>query len=208
MTNLVTISKSNQPVTTSLKIAEVFSKEHKSVIRAINNIIGGLRNLEDEGRFNFEPVNGHKIVPVNFYLDSYTDSKNEKRKQYIVTRDGFTLLAMGFTGAKALQFKLAYINAFNEMEKKLEAKKALPLDMNAIGGMVKKCCAVAVRQELNAILAGDPKADWEVTDKDLIYQLYRWHATKAKADTEEFRRLYAENEELKKKIAAIKKAVR
>lgn len=82
------------------------------------------------------------------------------------------------------------------------------VDMNAIGGMVKKCCAVAVRQELNAILAGDPKADWEVTDKDLIFQLQRWHATKAKADTEEFRRLYAENEELKKKIAAIKKAVR
>ena len=54
MLDLVTINENHQAVTTSVKIAEVFGKEHKSVIRAINNIIGDLRNLEDGGQLNFE----------------------------------------------------------------------------------------------------------------------------------------------------------
>lgn len=54
MLDLVTINENHQAVTTSVKIAEVFSKEHRNVIRAINNIIGDLRNLEDGGQLNFE----------------------------------------------------------------------------------------------------------------------------------------------------------
>lgn len=154
--DLVTINENRQPVTTSLKIAEVFGREHKNVIRAINNIIGDLRNLEDSGRHNFAPssacdsnrLNFELVNDVNFYLDSYIDVKGEKRKQYIVTRDGFTLLAMGFTGKKALEFKIQYIAAFNAMEQALKSQVPVPLDAKAIGGIVKNCCAVAVREEL------------------------------------------------------------
>lgn len=154
--DLVTVNENRQPVTTSVKIAEVFGREHKNVIRAINNIIGDLRNLEDSGRHNFAPssacdsnrLNFELVNDVNFYLDSYIDVKGEKRKQYIITRDGFTLLAMGFTGKKALEFKIQYIAAFNAMEQALKSQVPVPLDAKAIGGIVKNCCAVAVREEL------------------------------------------------------------
>lgn len=135
MQDLVTINENHQPVTTSVKIAEVFGKEHRNVIRAINNIIGDLRNLEDSGRLNFEQ-------------SSYINLQGKEQKQYIVTRDGFTLLAMGFTGKKALEFKIQYIAAFNAMEQALKSQVPVPLDAKAIGGIVKNCCAVAVREEL------------------------------------------------------------
>lgn len=135
MQDLVTINENHQPVTTSVKIAEVFGKEHRNVIRAINNIIGDLRNLEDSGRLNFEQ-------------SSYINLQGKEQKQYIVTRDGFTLLAMGFTGKKALEFKIQYIAAFNAMEQALRSQVPAPLDAKAVGGIVKNCCAVAVREEL------------------------------------------------------------
>ena len=135
MQDLVTINENHQPVTTSVKIAEVFGKEHRNVIRAINNIIGDLRNLEDSGRLNFEQ-------------SSYINLQGKEQKQYIVTRDGFTLLAMGFTGKKALEFKIQYIAAFNAMEQALKSQVPVPLDAKVIGGIVKNCCAVAVREEL------------------------------------------------------------
>lgn len=99
--------KDGKAVTTSLKIAEVFGKQHKNVLKAI-------RDMEcpaDFCRRNFEPV-------------EYTDSKGEKRPMYEITRDGFTLLAMGFTGDKAMEFKIAYIEAFNAMETALKPNAA------------------------------------------------------------------------------------
>lgn len=88
--------------TTSLKIAEVFGKRHADVIRAI-------KSIETPDNFNER----------NFALVEYTDAKGEKRPAYQIARDGFTLLAMGFTGEKAMQFKIAYIEAFNAMEEQL-----------------------------------------------------------------------------------------
>ncbi|WP_412612633.1 Rha family transcriptional regulator [Candidatus Pseudoruminococcus sp.] len=97
--------KKNEEVltTTSRDVAEVFGKEHKNVLRDIET----LQCSEDFRKLNFEPT-------------SYTDSWNRKQKEYIMTRDGFTLLVMGYTGEKAMQFKEAYIKAFNEMEKELK----------------------------------------------------------------------------------------
>lgn len=80
-----------------------------------------------------------------------------------------------------------------------------PVDMKAIGCLVKKCCAVAVRDELRNILAGDSKSEnWEVSDQDLIYQLYHWHNTKNKAETLAFRKLYAERDALLAENADLK----
>lgn len=96
--NLVSVLN-NTAVTTSLIVAEYFEKRHKDVLRAINS-------LECSAKFNQR----------NFAPVEYKDAKGELRPMYYLTRDGFTFLAMGFTGKVAAKFKEAYINAFNEME--------------------------------------------------------------------------------------------
>lgn len=228
MNNLVEISKDKQVITTSLRVAEVFGKRHDNILRQINSLIGSLREQQD-----FSPL---KNEEAKFAVANYKDEQGKLRKQYIITRDGFTLLAMGFTGSKALKFKLQYIQAFNAMEAKLKAiypcgtaavcgevnvrehtrslpsgKKEIVLSEKAkteIGGIVKSCMAAAFREELNNFLEGMPKTeDWEVSDSELIFWLHRWHATKNKADTLKFRQLTSENQDLKAKLAKIKQAV-
>ena len=113
-----------EAVTTSRAVAEQFGKRHDHVTRDIESIISQLNvpnfgdiNPENELNVpNFEPVKNSEFADRNFILSEYTDERGRKQKQYILTRDGFTLLAMGFTGAKAMQFKVAYITAFNRME--------------------------------------------------------------------------------------------
>lgn len=105
MTNLV-IMKDQQAVTTSLQVAETFEKNHQHVLRDLDNLKEGVQNWTDL-----------------FYEDTYIHPQNKQEyRQIIMNRDGFTLLAMGFTGKKALQFKLQYINAFNEMKKTIKEK--------------------------------------------------------------------------------------
>lgn len=103
---LVQISDNNQLTTTSLKIAERFGMEHKNVLRKI-------QALEIPADF----------TRLNFKLSEYIDSTGRKCKQYTITRDGFTLLAMGFTGKKAMKFKIDFINAFRAMEAELMNRK-------------------------------------------------------------------------------------
>jgi len=94
--------------TTSLKVAEAFSKQHKHIIEKI-------KNLECSEEFN-----GSNFRPVE-----YLDNKGEKRPSYQMTKNGFMFLVMGFTGKKAAQIKEAYINAFDAMYEKLFPKKSL-----------------------------------------------------------------------------------
>ena len=99
-----------QPCTTSLKIAEVFGKQHRNVLQAI-------RDLEAPADF----------AQLNFKRGTYLDANQQERPMFHITRDGFTLLAMGFTGKAAMRFKVAYIEAFNAMEQQLRAQvPALP----------------------------------------------------------------------------------
>lgn len=99
--------RDGKPVTTSRAVAEQFGKQHKNVIQAIEGLRTTLDETEDGRAFN----------RLNFQPVTLPDGKGEKRPAYLLTRDGFTLLAMGFTGVKAVQFKVAYINAFNRMER-------------------------------------------------------------------------------------------
>ncbi|WP_313150731.1 Rha family transcriptional regulator [Lysinibacillus capsici] len=102
--NLVII-QNRQAVTTSLQVAESFEKRHDHVLRDIETILGGLPNSGE--------------APM-FYESTYEHPQNKQQyRMFYMNRDGFTLLAMGFTGQKAMQFKLAYIQAFNEMERQL-----------------------------------------------------------------------------------------
>lgn len=99
MNELVFLQK-EEAVTTSLIVAEKFQKRHDRVLRTIENLMEGL------------PKNG----VVKFHQSTYKDQKGEHRKMYYMNRDAFALLVMGFTGKKALQWKLDYIAAFNAME--------------------------------------------------------------------------------------------
>lgn len=94
--------ETQQPMTTSLTVAEVFGKRHADIIRSIQRI-----DCSEE------------FTERNFALSVYQDSTGRNLPQYELTKDGFTFLAMGFTGSKAAQFKESYIVAFNAMEKQL-----------------------------------------------------------------------------------------
>ena len=106
MLNVVQIVDGNA-VTTSRKVAEVFEKQHKDVLRAIRE----LEMPEDFGQRNFAPSE---------YEATNNLGKTVKYPEYLITKDGFSLLVMGFTGKKAMEFKIAFINAFNTMEEELK----------------------------------------------------------------------------------------
>lgn len=101
MNNLV-IMHDQQAVTTSLILAEAFDKQHKHVIEAIEKKISTAENSA--------------LLKTMFVEDCYTASNGKQNKMYYLNRDGFTFIAMGFTGRKADEFKLKYIDAFNKME--------------------------------------------------------------------------------------------
>lgn len=144
MNNLVEISKDKQVITTSLRVAEVFGKRHDNILRQINSLIGSLREQQD-----FSPL---KNEEAKFAVANYKDEQGKLRKQYIITRDGFTLLAMGFTGSKALKFKLQYIQAFNAMEAKL--KTIYPCGTGAVCGPNVGCGEVNVREHTRSLPSG------------------------------------------------------
>ena len=81
--------------------------------------IASVEGEKDADNIAVLPSPTSDFAAQNFLLVEYTDAQGKPRPEYLLTRDGFTLLAMGFTGAKALTFKVAYINAFNHMEQLL-----------------------------------------------------------------------------------------
>jgi len=103
--------ENGQAITLSTEVARVFDKQHKNVLQAIENL---LVDLPTDSRLNFQQTEISRPSPLN--------GEPIKSPAYHLTRDGFTLLAMGFTGKRALAFKLAYIDAFNKMEAALASK--------------------------------------------------------------------------------------
>lgn len=102
MKNLL-IMHNQQAVTSSTALAETFGKHHNHILRDIEALKEGVQNWTDL-----------------FFETTYTHPQNKQQyRMYLMNRDGFTLLAMGFTGSKALHFKVEYINAFNQMERQM-----------------------------------------------------------------------------------------
>lgn len=107
---LVEIKKVNKEeiaICTSLDVAETFGKEHYHVIEDIRKIQTNISTPEFSGLF---------------CEDSYIASNGKRNPMYVMNRDGFTLLVMGYNGEKAMRFKLEYIKQFNAMEKALKGK--------------------------------------------------------------------------------------
>ena len=101
--NLGLTEKGGKAVVPSRDIARAFEKNHQHVMRDIRNII------ENDAQWGAS----------NFGQSSYMNEQGKSQPEYLISRDGFTLLVMGYTGEKAMRFKKAYIAAFNEMERRL-----------------------------------------------------------------------------------------
>ena len=133
-----------EPTTLSTDLARHFGKRHDDVLRTIRNLLpqlpdGGIRNFAD--------------TPL-------TDEHNgQSYSAYRLTRDGFTLLAMGFTGKKALAFKLAYIDAFNRMEAALH-QPADTQRMELAFSLAAEAAAQVHRTVFNAVMQGDAD-EWQ-----------------------------------------------
>lgn len=109
--NHLVIMHEQQAVTTSLQVADAFGKQHKHVIEAIESKLSTAENS----------------ALLEMFQESTYQARNGKlNKMYYMNRDGFTFIAMGFTGQKADGFKLKYISAFNQMEKSVKAPMQLP----------------------------------------------------------------------------------
>lgn len=153
--NQLVVINNNQIVVSSKDIAEHFCKEHKVVLRAIREIL-----LEQNCANEF------------FHEESY--SYNGRRlPMYLMNRDGFSLLAMGFTGKKALQWKLKYIEAFNEMEETLkqgyleESVNQNELHCKTYNGVP----VITLGDFAEIINRNRTSTLWHLKDKGLPYQL-------------------------------------
>lgn len=103
--------KKDEAVCTSIDVAEKFGKQHSKVIRSIEDIVRGLAEIGD--------------TKQAFIKSSYIEEQNgQEYPMYIMNRDGFSLLVMGFTGKNALEWKWKYIQVFNSMEKLLSERQS------------------------------------------------------------------------------------
>lgn len=141
--NLGVVSYNGQIVVSSRDVAAVFEKEHRRVMQNI-------RELGCSEKFRLH----------NFVQSSYRNAQNREQPQYLMTKDGFVILAMSFTGKKAMAFKEAYIAEFNRMRECLEGgpkikKKALPAVWNTgmaaamVSRFIDECCV----QDRNGVVS-------------------------------------------------------
>ena len=111
MNELVFRGQNDQVITTSLLVAETFDKEHRNVLKSIRKLMSAT----------------NVAVAQMFDETTYVNEQGKEQPMFVMNRDGFTLLAMGFSGEKALEFKVKYINAFNKMEAELKSQQTKQL---------------------------------------------------------------------------------
>ena len=165
--NELVVMKDQQAVTDSLQVARNFEKEHKNVLQSIDEIMGVAENSADL-----------------FHEDFYIHPQNKQKYRIIyMNRDGFTLLAMGFTGKKALEFKLKYIEAFNQMEAHIKQEldtSALSPELQAFGNIFKALANQELAQKqletkvdnISEIVALNT-TDWRKDSQNLINRIVK-----------------------------------
>ncbi len=108
--------KDSQIYCDSLQIAETFNKRHDNVLRDIYKITQPKSGLSEQ------------FIKLNFEESSYKNNQNKKQPMFLLTKNGFAILTMGFTGAKAMKFKELYIRKFEEMEEFIKSLQTAKLE--------------------------------------------------------------------------------
>lgn len=103
--NIVLDEKNNQLVVSSLQVAKDFGKEHKHILNSIRNLVA------------------ENSVAKSWFFEATYNNRGKQYPMYLMNRDGFSLLIMGFTGKEALNWKIKYIEAFNKMESQLRSEQ-------------------------------------------------------------------------------------
>lgn len=106
MSDIALFNQGGKILASSRDVAEKFGKNHKEILRSIDNISKEISTAQ---------------FCALFKISNYKASNGKTNKEYLIDRDGFSLLCMGFTGTKALEWKLKYIDAFNQMEETLKS---------------------------------------------------------------------------------------
>lgn len=153
--NKLVVINNNQIVVSSKDIADHFGKQHKDVLENIHNILAAENSA------------------TKFYQETTYQNRGKDYKEYLMNRDGFSLLAMGFTGKKALQWKLKYIEAFNEMEETLkQGYLEEPVNQNELHCKTYKGVPVITIGDFAEIVKRNRTSIlWHLKDKGLPYQL-------------------------------------
>lgn len=158
--NQLVFLQNEQALTTSLKVAEYFSKRHDNVLQMIERCKSDLLNF--------------KGVKKSFVKSSYVDAKGESRPMYLLTRDGFMFVVMGFTGKKAAELKWNYIQAFNAMERKIiellaerKSEEWRAIRQAGKSGNKKMCAAI------NEVIIPLARAEGSTTSDTRFYQTYQ-----------------------------------
>ena len=125
------VVRQQQLHTTSLAVAEFFWKNHFHVMRDIATLIGDCQASIGESNSGLADAMLRQFSHSNFEATSYTDEQGKSRPMYLLTKDGFVLLAMGFAGQKALLWKIRYIEAFNAMAQTLAGAAVEPASAEA-----------------------------------------------------------------------------
>ena len=155
MNELITVVN-GKPVVTSKQIADHFGKTHRHILRDI------AKELETAGEFG----------ETNFGLTSYTSSQNKVLPCYEMTRDGFSLVAMGFTGEKAQQWKIKYIEAFNAMERELLNGSA---KFGSVMDALNDACRLMESDKQRASVFGQGLHEWRKLRKEHMERVEKLH---------------------------------
>lgn len=129
MSDIILSTQNGQAVVSSREVAERFGKNHKDVLRAIENLAA------------------QNCATKSMFYETTFENRGKLYPMYLMNRDGFSLLTFGFTGDEALDWKLKYIQAFNEMEKKLTTPEPEPPELALSKALVMAQGIIAREQE-------------------------------------------------------------
>lgn len=166
MNNLIKIINQNgNLVVSSREVAENFEKRHDNVVRDIENLIEN------------EPLKNEEL---KYFIPGTFNHRGNEYKEYLLTRDGFSLLVMGFTGSKALGWKLKYIEAFNKMEKVIKNNTLITENLSPQLQLLIKMelkqaeletAVTETKEEIQAIrdvIVVNPKAEWRKETNNIL----------------------------------------
>ena len=153
MNELITVVD-GKAVVTSKQVADHFGKQHRNVLVDIKNL------LSDSGEFG----------ELNYLLTTYISSQNKELPCYEMTRDGFTLLAMGYTGKDAQRWKIKYIEAFNAMERELISGNA---KFGSVMDALNEACKLMQDDKEKASAFGSGLSEWKRVRKEHMDRVNR-----------------------------------